>query len=63
MDFSIDASTQERLDAARAWGEKEVRPVGLEADRAGKPIPVGHPYFDRSLERGDGRTRWRPGPA
>ncbi|MDX1650479.1 MAG: acyl-CoA dehydrogenase family protein, partial [Myxococcota bacterium] len=32
-----------------------------EADRLSRPIPVGHPYFDRVLARGGGRTRW-PGP-
>jgi len=61
MDFSIDAGTRERLEAAREWGRREVRPVGLEADRLGRPIPAGHGYFRRVIERGEGRTRW-PGP-
>jgi len=63
MEFRIDAETRERLAEVREWGEKEMRPVGLEADREGRPIPVGHPFFDRCRERGDGRTRWRPGAA
>jgi len=58
MDFSIDGETFAAVEQAREWGAKEMRPVGLEADRAGKPIPVGHRFFDRCLERGDGRTRW-----
>lgn len=58
MDFAIDRETLEAVEQARAWGEKEIRPVGLEADRAGAPIPVGHGYFDRCLARGDGGTRW-----
>ncbi len=61
MDFSIDRETLAAVEEAREWGEKEMRPVGLEADRAGAPIPVGDPYFDRCLERGDGRTRWQGG--
>jgi acyl-CoA dehydrogenase len=62
MDFSIDAATRERLEAARDWGRREVRPVGLEADRLGRPIPVDHGYFERVIDRGEGRTRW-PGPS
>ena len=46
---------------ARALGEQEYRPAGLEADRRGGPIPVGDAFFDRCLARGEGRTRW-PGP-
>src|SRR6185436_13424887 len=38
--------------------EREIRPVGLEADRLGRPIPVDDPYFARCLARGEGRTRW-----
>jgi acyl-CoA dehydrogenase len=63
VDFSLDDSTRERLAALSEWGEKEVRPVGLEADREGRPIPVDHPYFERCLARGEGRTRWRPADA
>ncbi len=59
MEFAIDEATRRRLDEARELGEKEIRPVGLEADRKGEPIPVGHAFFDRCLERGEGRTRWR----
>jgi len=60
MEFSIDDASRERLAELREWGEKEMRPVGLEADREGRPIPVGHPFFERCLARGDGGTRWRP---
>jgi len=62
MDFSIDAATAERLERARERGRSEIRPVGLEADRLGRPIPVDHPYFKALVERGEGRTRW-PGPS
>jgi acyl-CoA dehydrogenase len=58
MELSIDRATQQRLEQARELGQREVRPVGLEADRLGRPIPVDHPYFQRCLARGEGRTRW-----
>ena len=62
MEFRVDDAMDERLARARAIGRSEVRPAGLEADRAGAPLPVGHPYFARCLERGEGRTRWRAEP-
>ena len=60
MELVIDRAMRERLEQARELGEREVRPVGLEADRLGRPIPVDDPYFQRCLERGEGRTRWAP---
>lgn len=61
MDFAIDAPTQISLEKAREWGRTAMRPVGVEADRLGRPIPVDDPYFAKFLARGEGRTRW-PGP-
>ena len=61
MDFGIDDALRERLEQARERGKNEVRPVGLEADRLGRPIPVDHAYFKEYVGRGEGRTRW-PGP-
>ncbi|MAE94923.1 MAG: acyl-CoA dehydrogenase [Deltaproteobacteria bacterium] len=61
MDFSIDPETRKLLEEARELGRREVRPAGLEADRAGAPLPPDHPYFARFVARGEGRTRW-PGP-
>jgi len=58
MELSIDRAMQRRLEQARELGATEVRPVGLEADRLSRPIPVDHPYFQRCLQRGEGRTRW-----
>ena len=58
MDFSIDAETRTLIEATRELGEKEFRPAGIEADRRGGPIPVGDPFFDRCIERGEGRTSW-----
>jgi acyl-CoA dehydrogenase len=61
MNFEIDEATRDRLEMIRERGRSEVRPIGLEADRLGRPIPVEDPYFARLIERGEGRTRW-PGP-
>jgi acyl-CoA dehydrogenase len=33
------------IERARDWGQKEVRPAGLEADRNSAPLPADHPYF------------------
>jgi acyl-CoA dehydrogenase len=61
MDFGLEPKLRNRLEEARERGRSEVRPVGLEADRLGRPIPPDHAYFQRLIERGEGRTRW-PGP-
>jgi acyl-CoA dehydrogenase len=61
MEFAVDDGTRRLVEEARALGEQEYRPAGLEADRRGGPIPVGDAFFDRCLARGEGRTRW-PGP-
>jgi acyl-CoA dehydrogenase len=62
IDFSIDERTRAELADAREWGRAAMRPAGLEADRLAAPLPPAHPYFEKFVERGGGRTRW-PGPA
>jgi acyl-CoA dehydrogenase len=59
MEFQIDEAMRERLEALRERGRKEIRPIGLEADRLGRPIPTDDPYFSKLIARGEGRTRWR----
>jgi acyl-CoA dehydrogenase len=59
MDFVVDDTVRETLERIRRRGETETRPIGLEADRLGRPIPVEDPYFAKLIERGEGRTRWR----
>jgi acyl-CoA dehydrogenase len=61
MEFEIDGAMRERLEEVAHRGRSEARPVGLEADRLGRPIPVDDPYFQKLVDRGEGRTRW-PGP-
>ena len=62
MDFAIDAKGRDRLEEAREFGRTAMRPAGLEADHDSAPLPVDHPYFEKALARGRGRTRWS-GPA
>jgi acyl-CoA dehydrogenase len=62
VNFEIDKGMEQILEGMRQHGRTEVRPIGLEADRLGRPIPVDDPYFARLIGRGQGRTRWR-GPA
>jgi acyl-CoA dehydrogenase len=62
MDLSVDAATAKRLAAVRALGRERVRPLGLEADRLGRPIPAEHPFFQHLVELGLGRTRWTGDP-
>jgi acyl-CoA dehydrogenase len=45
--FSSELCTY--IDRARDWGQKEVRPAGLEADRNGAPLPPDHPYFTKYI--------------
>ena len=62
MDFSIDAATEKRLEGVRELGRTEVRPLGLEADRLGRPVPPDHPFYERLLRLGLGRTRFTGDP-
>jgi len=56
--LGIDAATLERLEGVRALGETWIRPVGLEADRLGRPTPPEHAFFEQLVKSGQGRTRW-----
>jgi len=58
MNLDLDEATRARLAQARALGEREMRPLGLEADRLGRPTPADHPFFQRLVQLGLGRTRW-----
>ena len=62
MEFSVDAATAKRLEAVRELGRTQVRPLGLEADRLGRPIPAEHPFFQHLVRLGLGRTRWTGDP-
>jgi len=59
--LAIEAPLRERLARLRALGAARIRPVGLEADRAGAPLPPEHPFFAELVRLGLGRTRWLGG--
>ena len=61
MSFAIDAELAKRLASLRELGRARIRAVGLEADRAGQPLPADHPFFAELLRLGLGRTRWLGG--
>ncbi len=58
MNLAIDSATLKRLVGIRAMGESQLRPVGLEADRLGRPTPPDHDFFQLLLKVGLGRSRW-----
>ncbi len=58
MQLAIDPTTRKRLDGIRALGRSQIRPLGLEADRLGRPTPPDHPFFELLVKAGQGRTRW-----
>jgi len=58
MQLAIDRATQKRVDGIRALGASQIRPLGIEADRLGRPTPPDHPFFELLLKAGQGRTRW-----
>ena len=60
MEFSIDKEAAERLARVRQLGATHIRPLGIEADRLGRPVPPDHDYFKLLLANGLGRTRWLP---
>ena len=62
MDLTPDEPTRERVGRARSLGREWVRPLGLEADRMGRPTPPDHPFFAQLVELGLGGTRWTGGP-
>jgi acyl-CoA dehydrogenase len=58
MNLEIDEKTQDRIRMLSELGQKQIRPLGLEADRLGRPTPPDHPFFDLLIKLGQGRTRW-----
>jgi len=54
----FSAALNVHIEQIREWGQREVRPAGLEADRNGAPLPPDHPYFAGYV---DFRRR-HPGP-
>ena len=61
MNFAIDDALRKRLEGIRELGRTRIRPLGIEADRAGRPVDPEHPFFALLLKLGLGRTRWLGG--
>lgn len=59
MDFAIDSSTQQRIEKLQELGREHMRPLGIEADKLGRPTPPDHPYFEKLVGMGYGRTRYK----
>ena len=72
MDFALDREAGTRLKMLRMLGKEMFRPLGIEADRKGEPIPPDHPFFQQLVDmglvgplagegrRGDGKKREGP---
>ncbi len=58
MDLAFDPALRERVLRVRELGRTQMRPLGLEADRLGRPVPPDHPFFALLVRLGLGRTRW-----
>jgi acyl-CoA dehydrogenase len=58
VNLEIDERTQERVRMLSELGRTQLRPLGLEADRLGRPTPPDHPFFELLIKLGQGRTRW-----
>ncbi|MBQ0719049.1 MAG: acyl-CoA dehydrogenase family protein [Gammaproteobacteria bacterium] len=58
MDFSVDSATQQRIEKLNDLGREHMRPLGIEADLLGRPTPPEHPYFEKLVGMGYGRTRY-----
>jgi len=63
VNFTIDDALRKRLAGLRELGRTRIRPLGLEADRAGRPVPADDPFYALLLSLGLGRTRWLGGEA
>ncbi|MBL4782379.1 MAG: acyl-CoA dehydrogenase family protein [Porticoccaceae bacterium] len=59
MDFAIDSATQQRIEKLQELGREHMRPLGIEADQLGRPTPPDHPYFEKLVGMGYGRTRYK----
>jgi acyl-CoA dehydrogenase len=58
MELALDEALRERLLRIRELGRTHMRPLGLEADRLGRPVPPDAPFFKLLVQLGLGRTRW-----
>src|SRR5437867_1348402 len=55
IDLSIGRDLETRLDQVRRLGRDYLRPLGIEADRSGTPVPPDHPFFALAWRMGLGQ--------
>src|ERR1019366_2129859 len=63
MELKLSSELRKLVEETREWGRNEVRPAGLEADRAAAPLPPEHPYFRKFIDSGRARARAEAGDA
>jgi acyl-CoA dehydrogenase len=54
IDLTLDEKTQTLREMVRWMGREHLRPLGLEADERGEPVPADHPFFRQAMELGLG---------
>ncbi len=52
VDFALDQKSVQRLKLLRGLGKELFRPLGMEADKKGEPIPPDHPFFQQIVDMG-----------
>jgi acyl-CoA dehydrogenase len=52
MKLELDERTRQLLDLIRGLGSSQMRPLGIEADRAKQPLPPDHPFFQMIWQSG-----------
>ncbi len=52
MDLSLDPESRRRLGMLSMLGKEVMRPLGIEADRKGEPVPPEHPFFQQLVDLG-----------
>jgi len=52
MQLELDTKSQMVLQMLREVGKTHLRPIGIEYDRKGEPIPPDHPFFQHLMDIG-----------
>ncbi len=52
MEFALDENSRMLLETLRGVGKSLLRPLGIEYDLKGEPIPPEHPFFQKLMDLG-----------
>ena len=52
MDISLDKDEVKRIKMLQMLGRDALRPLGIECDKKGEPLPADHPFFQRLIDIG-----------